>query len=208
MRDWGRDPRTAHRLVDLVAPGDWQRVDSHLQAAEVVGQKLTGCPYALRLVLCKRTDAKGHVSYYFLVSNLPVETYGTVELVRFYNGRQTIEAFNQVIGSVLFLRHLRTGNIIANYAVTQMAMLAHNFLSWSAHAFFANTPYQGIAIRELVQKGLRVVARVTWPQPMLCRTELSATSPYAQAFVAGPRGMAGQWPLPLIFDPSPQHLKN
>ena len=204
----GRDPRTAHRLADLVAPGDWQCADSHLQAAEVIGQTLTGCPYALRLVLCERTDAKAHVSHYFLVSNLPVETYGTVELVKFYNGRQTIEAFNKVIGGVLFLRHLRTGNIIANYAVTQMAMLAHDFLSWSAHAFFAGTPYQGIAIRELVQKGLRVVARVTWPQPTLCRTELSANSPYAQAFVAGPRGVAGQPPLPLVFDPTPLRSKN
>jgi hypothetical protein len=89
----GRDPRAAHRLADLVAPGDWQCADSHLQAAEVVGQKLTGCPYALRLVLCQRTDAKEHVSHYFLVSNLPVETYSTVESVKFYNGRQTIEAF-------------------------------------------------------------------------------------------------------------------
>jgi hypothetical protein len=109
---------------------------------------------------------------------------------------------------VLFLRHLRTGSIVANYAVTQMAMMAHDFLSWSAHAFFIGTPYEGIAIRELVQKGLRVVARVTWPHPGLCRTELSAESPYAQAFVAGSLGTAGQLPLPLVFALTPKHSKN
>ena len=204
----GRDPRTAHKLVNLGQPVNWQRVDAHLRAAESIGHALTGCPYPVRLVLCERTNAKGKVSYYFLISNLSPQTYAAPELVRFYNDRQTIEAFNKVIGSVLFLRHLRTGSIIANYAVAQLAMLAQDFLSWSAHAFFTGTPYEGIAIRELVQKGLRVVARVTWPQPGFCRTELSAASPYAQAFVAGPRGTAGQPPLPFVFDPAPKRLKN
>jgi hypothetical protein len=203
----GRDPRTAHTLLASVAPADWQRVDSHLRATEVLGHLLTGCPYAVRLVLCERTDPKGELSHYFIVSNLPASTYDTPALVRFYNGRQTIEAFNKVIGSVLFLRHLRTGSIVANYAVAQMAMLAQDFLSWAAHAFFTGTPYEGIAIRELVQKGLRVVARVTWPQPGLCRTELSAESPYAQAFVTGPRGTARQPALPLVFDSAPEHPK-
>jgi hypothetical protein len=204
----GRDPRTAQKLLVSVAPADWQRVDAHLRAVEVLGQTLIGCPYAVRLVLCERTDPKGKLSHYFIVSNLPVSTYDSLELVRFYNGRQTIEAFNKVIGSVLFLRHLRTGSIVGNYAVAQMAMLAHDFLSWAAYAFFMGTSYEGIAIRELVQKGLRVVARVTWPQPGLCRTEFSAESPYAQAFVTGPRGTAGQPPLPLVFDSAPKHSKN
>jgi hypothetical protein len=204
----GRDPRTAQKLLASLAPADWQPVEAHLRAAEVVGQTLSGCPYAVRLVLCERTDPKGKLSHYCLVSNLPSSTYGTAELVRFYNGRQTIEAFNKAIGTVLFLRHLRTGSIIANYAVAQMAMLAHDFLSWAAHAFFSGTPYEGIAIRELVQKGLRVVARVTWPQPGLCRTELSSESPYARAFVTGPRGTDGQRPLPLIFDSASEHSKN
>jgi hypothetical protein len=173
----GRDPRTAHKVANSVQLADWQWVDAHLRAAEVIGHSLTGCPYPVRWVLCERTNASGQVSYYFLVSNLSPQTYTAPELVRFYNDRQTIEAFNQVLGSVLFLRHLRTGSIIANYAVAQLVMLAQDFLSWSAHAFFTGTPYKGIAIRERVQKGLRVVARVTWPQPGFCRTELSAESP-------------------------------
>ena len=86
-------------------------------------------------------------------------------------------------------------------------MLAQDFLSWSAHAFFTGTQYEGIAIRELVQKGLRVVARVTWPQPGFCRTEFSATSPYAQAFVAGVRGTTEQPPLPFVFEPAPKRRK-
>ncbi len=204
----GRDPRTAHKLDESVAPAAWQCIDAHLRAAEVSRQKLAGCPYAVRLVLCERTDAKGRVSHCFLVSNLPVQTYDTLELVRFYNGRQTIEAFNKVIANVLFLRHLRTGSIVANYAVAQLAMLAHDFLSWSAHTFFASSPYEGIAIRELVQKGLRVVARVTWPPPNFCRTELSAESAYAQAFVTGPQGTAGQPLLPFVFDAPLERSKN
>jgi hypothetical protein len=203
----GRDPRTAHKLVNLVKPADWQRVDAHLRVAEIIGYLLTGCPYPIRLVVCERTQDQGKVSYYFLISNLSAQTYAAPELVRFYNDRQTIEAFNKVMGSVLFLRHLRTGNIIANYAVAQLAMLAQDFLSWSAHTFFTGTPYEGIAIRELVRKGLRVVARVSWPQPGFCRTELSASSPYAQAFVAGPRGTAGQPPLPFVFEPAPKRRK-
>jgi hypothetical protein len=203
----GRDPRTAHKLVNLAKPADWQPVDAHLRAAEIIGRPLPGCPYSVRLVLCERTNDKGKASYYFLVSNLSPQTYAAPELVRFYNDRQTIEAFNKVIGTVLFLRHLRTGDIIANYAVAQLAMLAQDFLSCSAHTFFTGTPYEGIAIRELVQKGLRVVARVSWPQPGFCRTELSSASPYARAFVAGPRGTAGQPPLPFVFEPVPKQPK-
>jgi hypothetical protein len=204
----GRDPRTAQKLMEDAALADWQRVDVNLRVAEVLNQQLTGCPYAVRLVLCERTDDSGRLSHYFLASNLPRQSYDSAELVRFYNGRQTIEAFNKVIGGVLFLRHLRTGSILANYAVAQLAMLAHDFLSWSAHAFFTGTPYEGIAIRELVQNGLRVVARVTWPERNLCRTELSAESPYARAFVEGPRERTGQPPLPFVFDFAPKHSKN
>ena len=91
----GRDPRTAYKLVDLVTPADWVCVDAHLRAAEIVSAKLTGCPYPVRLVLCERTDEHGRLSYYCLVSNLSREMYDTAELVKFYNGRQTIEAFNK-----------------------------------------------------------------------------------------------------------------
>ena len=121
-------------------------------------------------------------------------------LVGFYNGRQTIEAFNKVLGHVLYLDHLRTGSITANEGVAVLAMLAYDFQSWSAHRFFDGTPYAGLAIRELVEKGMRVVARVSWPQPGLCRTELSCERPYAYAFVAGPQATAGQLALPLDFN--------
>jgi hypothetical protein len=82
-------------------------------------------------------------------------------------------------------------------------MLAHDFLSWSGHAFFTGTKYEGIAIRELVEKGIRVIARVTWPQPDVCRTELAETSAYARAFVVGPKGPHGQQVLPLDFSGAP-----
>jgi hypothetical protein len=112
----------------------------------------------VRLVVCERLTESGQARYYFLVSNLPRRTYGTVALVEFYHERQTIEAFNKVMGNVLFLDHLRTGSITANEAVAQLSMLAYDLQSWAAHRFFAGTPYQGIAIREFVQKGLRVDA--------------------------------------------------
>lgn len=199
----GRDARTARKLATQIEPRDWQRVDPHLRAAEANNTRVTGCPFDVRLVVCERTGDRGQVSYYVLVTNLPLRTYGTVALVEFYNARQTIEAFNKVIGNVLFLDHLRTGSITANEAVAQLAMLAHDFLSWSAHRFFTGTPYDGIAIREWVQKGLHVIARVSWPQPNLCRTELALESPYACAFVAGPQGANRQMPLLLHYGPRP-----
>jgi len=197
----GRDARSARKLAGSILASEWQRVDAHLRAAEAKSTRVTGCPFDVRLVVCERTADRGRVSYYVLVTNLPLSTYGTVALVAFYNARQTIEAFNKVIGSVLYLDHLRTGSITANEAVAQLAMLGHNFLSWSAHRFFAGTPYAGIAVRELVQKGLHVLARVSWPQPNLCRTELALDNPYARAFVAGPQATNGQLPIPLDFGP-------
>ena len=203
----GRDARTARKLAAQLEPRDWQRVDPHLRAAEAKSTRVTGCPFDVRLVVCERTGDRGQVSYYVLVTNLSVSTYSTVALVEFYNARQTIEAFNKVIGNVLFLDHLRTGSITANEAVAQLAMLGHDFLSWSAHRFFAGTPHDGLAIREWVQKGLHVIARVSWPQPNLCRTEFALESSYACALVAGPQGAYGQRPLPLDYGPRPAPAK-
>ena len=197
----GRDARTARKLAGSILASEWQRVDAHLRAAEAKSTRVTGCPFDVRLVVCERTADRGRVSFYVLVTNLPISSYGTVALVAFYNARQTIEAFNKVIGNVLFLDHLRTGSITANEAVAQLAMLGHNFLSWSTQRFFAGTPYAGMAIRELVQKGLHVLARVSWPQPNICRTELALDNPYARAFVAGPHGSNGQMSIPLDFGP-------
>jgi len=198
----GRDSRTAGKLAQDIPPHEWQCVDGHLRAAEAKSTQIRGCPFELRLVVCERTSDKGRVSYYFLITNLAVPQYPAVALVEFYNQRQTIEAFNKVIGHVLFLDHLRTGSITANEAVAQFAMLAHDVLSWSAHRFFAGTPYDGIAIRELVQKGLHVIARVSWPQPNVCRIEFTQDTPYARAFVVGPQGTNGQLPLALNLGPA------
>lgn len=203
----GRDARTARKLAAQIEPRDWQRVDPHLRAAEAQSTRVTGCPFDVRLVVCERTGDRGRLSYYVLVTNLPFNTYGTLALVEFYNARQTIEAFNKVIGNILFLDHLRTGSITANEAVAQLAMLAHDFLSWSTHRFFTGTPYDGLAIREWVQKGLHVIARVSWPQPNLCRTEFALESSYARAFVLGPQGANGQPPLPLDYGPRPAVAK-
>jgi hypothetical protein len=203
----GRDARTARKLGAHIEPRDWQRVDPHLRAAEAKSTRVTGCPFDVRLVVCERTGDRGRLSYYVLVTNLPFNTYGTIALVEFYNARQTIEAFNKVIGNILFLDHLRTGSLTANEAVAQLAMLGHDFLSWSTHRFFAGTPHDGIAIREWVQKGLHVIARVSWPQPNLCRTEFALESSYARAFVVGPQGANGQPPLPLDYSPRPAVAK-
>ncbi len=195
----GRDSRTARKLAQDIQPQDWQCVDGHLRAAEAKTTRIRGCPFDVHLVVCERTSDKGKVSYYFLITNLSGRQYPAIALVEFYNQRQTIEAFNKVVGNVLFLDHLRTGSITANEAVAQFAMMAHNVLSWSAHRFFAGTPYDGIAIRELVQKGLHVIARVSWPQPTVCRVEFTQDTPYIRALVAGPQGMNGQLPLALDF---------
>jgi len=193
----GRDARTARNLMAAILANEWKPVDTHLRAAEAKSTRLNGCPFDVRLVVCERTNDRGRMSHYVLVTNLPASTYGTVALVGFYNARQTIEAFNKVIGNVLFLDHLRTGSITANEVVAQLAMLAYDFLSWSAHRFFTGTAYDGIAIRELVEKGLHVVARVSWPKPDLCHTDLAIDSPYARAFVTGSQGTNGQLLLPL-----------
>jgi hypothetical protein len=195
----GRDARTARKLAAQILPNEWQRVDAHLRAAEAHTTRIHGCPFDVRLVVCERTNERGLMSYYILVTNLQVSTYAAVALVQFYNARQTIEAFNKVVDNVLYLTHLRTGSITANEAVAQFAMLAHDFLSWAAHRFFTGTPYEGIAIREWVQKGLHVIARVSWPLPNVCRTEFMQDSLYARAFVIGAQGTNGQLPLPLDF---------
>lgn len=196
----GYSAKLAHKLAGKITASEWRTVDPTLRVAEAKTRFVAHCPYALRIIVRERTKQDGRVEYSYQLDNLPPSLGDMVEVVQFYNERQTIEAFNKVVGNVLNLNHLRTGSIVSNMAVAQMGMLAHTFLSWAAHEFFAGTPYEGIGIRELVEKGIRVIARVSWPESQRCHTELATSSPYAQAFVSGPKCPDGQLVLPF------QHL--
>jgi len=182
---------------EIPDPNDWLPVDSTLRVAEAKRTQIMGCPFPLRIVVGRRSHDNEPDTYFHLLSNLPISFLDTVELAHFYNGRQTIEAFNKVSGHVIHFRHLRTHRLVPNEAFVQLGLLAYDFWSWSSDEFFAGTEYEGIGMRELVTKGLHVMSRVTW-QGNECITELSVRSSYAQAFVKGPSSPAGQLPLPLF----------
>jgi hypothetical protein len=204
----GYNPDTAHMLAqEITNPQDWLAVDHTLQVAEAQRTRITDCPFPLRIVVGRRTHADGPETYYHLLSNLPASFLDTRGLVQFYNGRQTIEAFNKVSGNVIHFRHLRTRKLVPNEAVVQLGLLAYDFWSWAADEFFAGTEYEGLGMRELVTKGLHVMARVTWAGHD-CVTELSIRNPYAQAFVKGPALPPGQLPLPFMDEEATPQKEN
>jgi hypothetical protein len=104
----GRDAHTVCKLAAEISPNQWHRVDAHLRPAEAHTARVHRCPFDIRVVVCERTNGRGQVYYYALMTNLPFDTFGIVALV--LHARRTIEAFNKVVDNVLYLTHLRTGS--------------------------------------------------------------------------------------------------
>jgi len=168
----------------------WERDHGHLRVAEVPHPAWPECPFSIRAVVLEYTRADGALSYTALLSNLPVQDYPPVELVRFYHQRPTIEAFNKVLLRVLHFDHLRTRCLIPNQALAQLGLLAYTFLQWARDTFFAGTPLEGCGLSDLVEYGLTVLAQVSW-EGSTCTTTLARRSAYSQALVTPPEAPGG-----------------
>jgi len=156
----GYSPHTAHLLAKVVAENQWIRFNPIVSVAELGIIKLPGCPYAVRVVLGRTKTAKLQIFQYFrLVTAIPERQKDTIALVKFYNARQTIEAFIKTGKNVLNLKHIRVRNFYGIQFTLTLGLLAHNFMSWTRREIFAGTPLARMRSRELIEQAMRVPAR-------------------------------------------------
>jgi hypothetical protein len=104
-------------------------------------------------------------------------------LVRFYNNRQTVEAFIKTGKNVLNLKHFRVRNFYGIKFVLLLGLIAHNFMSWARRDIFAGTPLARMGIREFVEHAMRVPARIESLERNMAVTLFPETSMYAQALI-------------------------
>ena len=180
----GYSPRTARVLAKEVAESQWVRFNPILCVAELGIIKLSGCPYPVRVVLGRTKTAKPQVFQYFhLVTTIPERVKDAVELVKFYNARQTIEAFIKTGKNVLHLKHFRVRNFYGIQFTLTLGLLAHNFMNWARREIFAGSPLARMGIREFVEQAMRVPARLKPLEINMPVTLFPETSVYAQVLV-------------------------
>ncbi|MFQ6067490.1 MAG: transposase [bacterium] len=180
----GYSPRTARVLAKEVAESQWVRFNPIVRVAELGIIKLSGCPYPVRVVLGRTKTSKSQVFQYFhLVTTVPERVKDATQLVKFYNARQTIEAFIKTGKNVLNLKHFRVRNFYGIQFTLILGLLAHNFMSWARREIFADTPLARIGIREFVEQAMRVPARLKPLEIDMPVTLFPETSVYAQALV-------------------------
>jgi hypothetical protein len=180
----GYSPRTARVLAKEVAESQWVRFNPVVSVAELGIVKLPGCPYPVRVVLGRTKTAKPEVFQYFhLVTTVPERLKDAIGLAKFYNARQTIEAFIKTGKNVLNLKHFRVRNFYGIEFTLVLGLLAHNFMNWTRREIFADTPLARMGIREFVEQAMRVPARLKPLEIDMPITLFPETSAYAQALV-------------------------
>jgi len=200
----GYSPHTAALLAKEVPSKQWLEFTPVVSVAELGPVNLPGCPYPLRVVLGKTKTAKLGVEQYFhLITTIPKRMKDARTLLRFYNARQTIEAFIKTGKNVLNFKHFRVRNFYGIQFTLVLSLLAHNFMSWARRDIFAGTPLAKIGIREFVEQAMRVPARADIHMSPL-RSQIPVTlfpetNVYARSLVeAIKRKQSLQLPLPFM----------
>lgn len=178
----GYSPHTARNLAQGIAEKEWVPFNSATSVAELGAIRLPDCQYPLRTVL-GRSKIPRPYQYFHLVTTIPEKVKDPVGLLKFYNARQTIEAFIKTGKNVLNLKHFRVRNFYGIQFTLMLGLLAHNFMNWARRDIFAGTPLARMGIREFVEQAMRVPARAELLEMDTFITLFPETSLYAQALV-------------------------
>ncbi|MCL0060612.1 transposase [Dehalococcoidia bacterium] len=195
----GYSPHTARNLAQGIAENEWIPFNGATSVAELGAIRLPECRYAVRTVLGRsKTPRCKSYQYFHLVATIPEKVKSPIALLRFYNARQTIEAFIKTGKNVLNLKHFRVRNFYGIEFTLMLGLLAHNFMSWARRDIFAGTPLARMGIREFVEQAMRVPARAEFLGMDTFITVFPETSLYAQALVqAIERKSSAQLALPF-----------
>jgi hypothetical protein len=180
----GYSPHTARTLAQGIAENEWVPFNPATSVAELGPIRLPECRYPVRTILGRsKIPRPESYQYFHLVTTIPEKMKGPVGLLKFYNARQTIEAFIKTGKNVLNLKHFRVRNFYGIEFTLMLGLLAHNFMNWARRDIFADTPLARMGIREFVEQAMRVPARSEPLGMDMLITLFPETSLYAQALV-------------------------
>jgi hypothetical protein len=107
----GYSPHTARILAQGITEKEWVPFNPATSVAELGAIRLPECRYPVRTVLGRsKTPRPQSYQYFHLVTTIPERVKDPLGRLKFYNARQTIEAFIKTGKNVLNLKHFRVRN--------------------------------------------------------------------------------------------------
>jgi hypothetical protein len=144
----------ATNIAKTISKQDWIEVNECMDLYELPNTD------GLRCIIVRTLTRKGDFEYTMLVSNIPLAKMSALEMVHFYNGRQTIEAFFKTCKNIYHIRNLRTRKFEGIQAFLWMVFITHNLLSWFKSTMLSDTKLEGVGTKTLVEKLGSIVAEV------------------------------------------------
>ncbi|WPC44743.1 transposase [Clostridium sp. JS66] len=90
------------------------------------------------------------------MTNINNKDMSAVEIFRFYNKRQTIEAFFKMAKNVYHIKNLRTSKFYGIYRFLWLVFITHNLISWFKSTVLHGTELKNVGVRVLV-KSIRTI---------------------------------------------------
>lgn len=141
----GYSSQKAERLAKSVKKGTWEEINECVDIYELPSRG------ELRVILVRCLEKDG-VKYTYLATNVPLKDMSAREVFRFYNGRQTIEAFIKVCKNTYGIKNLRTKSFFGIYSFLWLVFITHNMISWMKSTVFAETEFGDFGINTIVRK--------------------------------------------------------
>jgi len=152
------------------------------EVAEATTHYINACPYPLRIVVGRNKIATKPPQYFHFVTTIPKAVMDARRLLRYYNQRQSIEAFIKAGKIALHFRRLRVRVLPGIVFFLKIALLAYNFISWIKRDVFAGTELENVGIREFIEQVMRVPAKID-PSGNTKTTFFPENSSYARSLI-------------------------
>jgi hypothetical protein len=142
----------------------WERLSRNSHIAESQSTSIAGCPYPLRLFLCRQEASRvrrEHWSTLLLSPDLGPTDWPVRRVGEFYNARQDMEAGIKEGKHVLASRHLPTRTQAGIALYQELVLLAQNLLRCFRRRVLGRTPLGTLGITALVHGAARTRALVS-----------------------------------------------
>ena len=106
----------------------------------------------LRHIIVKVLTKKMTYEYSMLITNISKAEKRAIELFKFYNERQTIEAFFKITKNVYHIKNLRTKKFYGIYGFLWIVFITHNIISLFKETMLGGTELGKEGMKVLVEK--------------------------------------------------------
>jgi len=178
----GYSPKTSQKLARDIPEELWTKINAVTEVAEANTQYISNCPYPLRIIVGRKKIANKPIQYFHFLTTIPKTVMDARKALRYYNQRQSIEAFIKAGKIALHFRKLRVRVLPGIVFFLRIALLAYNFISWIKRDVFAGTELENVGIREFIEQVMRVPAKID-PSGDTKTTFFPEDNSYARALV-------------------------